>query len=177
MVILAAAPPSTAGTSAVQVWTLVVAGVAVLATLISAYLLRRTGKGTIDAAKQAAAAAAIAADAAQRAAASQEASVAQQRALQEEMIEFQLAQTERAEERDRESNLGGALVKLIEILISPPRFPERSFLVSELDAYADDLRRWNESINKAMARSWRGARPLQMEILIGSRHELVSLTA
>jgi hypothetical protein len=43
---------TSSGATAVQVWTLIVAGVAVLATLVSAYLLRRTGKGTVDAAQE-----------------------------------------------------------------------------------------------------------------------------
>lgn len=43
-----------AGTSAVQVWTLVIAALAIVATIISAILLRRTGKGTVRAAEKAA---------------------------------------------------------------------------------------------------------------------------
>ncbi len=42
------------GATAVQMWTLIVAGLAVVATLVSAYLLRRTGKGTVEAAQRAA---------------------------------------------------------------------------------------------------------------------------
>jgi hypothetical protein len=56
------------GATAVQMWTLVVAGLAVLATLASAYLLRRTGKGTVQAAKQAAAASERSAQAAEKSA-------------------------------------------------------------------------------------------------------------
>src|SRR4051812_15412618 len=59
---------SATGTSGVQIWTLVVAGAAVLATLISSYLLRRTSKGTVDAAKQAAAASERSAQAAEKSA-------------------------------------------------------------------------------------------------------------
>lgn len=55
---------SAAGTSAVQIWTLFVASLAVVATLV-AYLLRRTGKGQVDATKLAAAASKQSADAAQ----------------------------------------------------------------------------------------------------------------
>jgi hypothetical protein len=42
------------GTSAVQVWTLVIAALAVVATIVSAILLRRTGKGSVRAAEKAA---------------------------------------------------------------------------------------------------------------------------
>jgi hypothetical protein len=43
-----------AGTSAVQVWTLVIAALAIVGTTVSAILLRRTGKGTVRAAEKAA---------------------------------------------------------------------------------------------------------------------------
>ena len=62
-------PPVTqASISSVQVWTLIVAGVAVIATLVSAWLLRRTGRGTVQAAKQAAAASERSAAAAEKSA-------------------------------------------------------------------------------------------------------------
>ena len=51
-----------------QVWTLIVAGLAVVATLVSAYLLRRTSKGTVEAADKAAHASQMSASAAQRSA-------------------------------------------------------------------------------------------------------------
>jgi hypothetical protein len=63
---LAAAPAT--GVTAIQVWTLVAAGLAVLATVLAAWLLRRTGKGTVDAAKQAAAASERSAEAAEKSA-------------------------------------------------------------------------------------------------------------
>lgn len=56
------------GATAVQVWTLVVAGLAVLATVLSAVLLRRTGKGTVSAARKAADASERSAVAAERSA-------------------------------------------------------------------------------------------------------------
>jgi FtsZ-interacting cell division protein ZipA len=56
------------GNSAIQVWTLIVAGLAVAASLISAWLVRRTGKGQVDAAKQAAAASERSAEAAENSA-------------------------------------------------------------------------------------------------------------
>jgi type II secretory pathway pseudopilin PulG len=62
-------------TSAVQVWTLVVAGLAVVATIVAAVLLRRTGKGTVEAAKQAAVASERSAQAAERSAEAAQASV------------------------------------------------------------------------------------------------------
>jgi len=65
-------PPPTGNTdsggSAIQVWTLIVAGLAVAASLISAWLVRRTGKGQVDAAKQAAAASERSAEAAENSA-------------------------------------------------------------------------------------------------------------
>lgn len=51
--------------TSIQVATLVVAGLAVVATLVSAWLLRRTGKGTVSAAQRAAAASERSADAAE----------------------------------------------------------------------------------------------------------------
>jgi hypothetical protein len=45
-----------AASTDVQIWTLIVAGLAVLASLIGTWLVRRTGKGQVAAAKQAAAA-------------------------------------------------------------------------------------------------------------------------
>lgn len=64
---LAVPPPVSTGTTAVQVWTLILAGLAVTATLVSAYLLRRTGRGTVEAAKKAAEASERSAQAAQEA--------------------------------------------------------------------------------------------------------------
>lgn len=58
----------TAGTTAVQVWTLIVAGLAVVATVIAAFLLRRTGKGTVAASEIAAAASERSAQAAEKSA-------------------------------------------------------------------------------------------------------------
>jgi len=58
---------SAADTTATQVWTLIVAGLAVVATLVSAYLLRRTGRGTVSAAQRAADASERSARAAQEA--------------------------------------------------------------------------------------------------------------
>jgi hypothetical protein len=42
------------GTTAVQIWTLIVAALAVIASVVAAVLLRRTGKGTVKAAEDAA---------------------------------------------------------------------------------------------------------------------------
>lgn len=56
---------SSEGTSAIQIWTLVVALGAVLATIVSAVLLRKTGVGTVSAAKDAAASSARSAAAAE----------------------------------------------------------------------------------------------------------------
>ena len=68
LAMLAAPSPSPGlggGTSAIQVWTLVVAGLAVLATLVTAFFARRTGEGQVEAARQAAAASERSAEAAQ----------------------------------------------------------------------------------------------------------------
>lgn len=56
---------ATGTTTTIQVWTLVVAGFAVVATLTAAWLLRRTGKGQVRAARNAARAAELSAQAAQ----------------------------------------------------------------------------------------------------------------
>lgn len=58
-----------------QVWTLAVAALAVLATVVAAILLRKTGKRTVDAAKQAAAASERNAEAAERSADAAQAAV------------------------------------------------------------------------------------------------------
>ena len=65
---IAAVTPASTGTSPVEVWTLIVAGLAVVTTMVSAGLLRRTGKGTVKAAEKAAAAAETSAEAATHAA-------------------------------------------------------------------------------------------------------------
>ncbi len=70
------APGGTSSTSSdpspLQVWTLVLAALAVLTTLASAWLLRRTGKGTVEAAKKSANAAETSARASGRAASAAE---------------------------------------------------------------------------------------------------------
>jgi hypothetical protein len=63
------------GTTAVQVWTLVVAGLAVVATVGAAVLLRQTGKGQVKAAKTAAEASERSAQAAEKSAEAAQASV------------------------------------------------------------------------------------------------------
>jgi hypothetical protein len=74
LAVAAAATPTPApvhtstGTTAVQVWTLIVAGLAVIATVVAAILLRKTGKGTVMAAERAATASADSAKAAAKSA-------------------------------------------------------------------------------------------------------------
>jgi hypothetical protein len=65
-----AAPPS--GTSAVQVWTLIVASTAVVATALSIYFVRKTGRETTKAATKSAKAASRSSKAARRAATASE---------------------------------------------------------------------------------------------------------
>jgi hypothetical protein len=63
-----AANNTDSSSTAIQVWTLIVAGLAVVASLISAWLVRRTGRGQVDAAKQASAASERSAEAAEKSA-------------------------------------------------------------------------------------------------------------
>jgi hypothetical protein len=61
-------PGQGGGTTPVQTWTLIVAGLAVVATLVTAFFARRTGKGQVEAAKQAADASERSAEAADKSA-------------------------------------------------------------------------------------------------------------
>jgi hypothetical protein len=60
--------PTTTAATAVQIWTLVVAALAIVATVVGAVLLRRTGKGTVAAAQRAAQASDRSAQAAEKSA-------------------------------------------------------------------------------------------------------------
>lgn len=168
---LAGAPAS--WTTAVQLWTLIVAALAVLATLTTAWLLRRTGKGTVEAAKQAAAASERSAQAAEKSAEAAQESVGVSARLAS-AAERNATVAERSHADDRHDQAADALVLLIQRLLTPPPVPGDHETLRDLLAYSDQLDEWQRSTYDAVARTWKWAEAPQLDLLQSARHELQS---